>query len=106
MTDNVTLPGTGSVVESIDEGSGVERQVISLGSIGKSGSETQLTAGQKISGGSIPVALPSDPDSRPSSGNIPAVDTGTPSATGQDSMAVTTRTPSATPLRSYARPRP
>src|SRR5229473_3995899 len=102
MTDNVTLPGTGSVVESIDEGAGVERQVISLGSIGKSGSETQLTAGQKTSGNSIPVVLPSDPDSRPSSGTITAVDTGTSSAAGQDSISVITGTPLANSSQAFA----
>src|SRR5205809_2674291 len=102
MTDNVTLPGTGSVVESIDEGSGVERQVISLGSIGKSGSETQLTAGQKTAANSIPVTLNSDPDGRPASGNITAVDSGISSASGQDSIGVLTGTPSANSFQTFA----
>lgn len=31
MADNVTLPGTGTVVESVDVGAGVERQVVTLG---------------------------------------------------------------------------
>jgi hypothetical protein len=31
MTDNTTLPGTGEVVEDIDIGSGVKRQVVALG---------------------------------------------------------------------------
>lgn len=61
MTDNVQITaGSGTTVETIDEGSGVERQVIALASIGKSGSETQLTAGQKTSANSIPVVLASD----------------------------------------------
>jgi hypothetical protein len=33
MADNVTLPGTGAVVETKDQGGGVERQVIEVGSI-------------------------------------------------------------------------
>jgi len=34
MANNVTLPGSGSVVESIDVGGGVERQVVAIGSAG------------------------------------------------------------------------
>lgn len=61
MADNVRItPGVGTIIETIDEGSGVERQVIAIGSIGKSGSETQLTAGQKTSANSIPIVIASD----------------------------------------------
>jgi len=59
MSNNVTLIG-GSVVETIDEGGGVERQVLAIGSIGKAGSETQLVAGQATAANSIPAVLASD----------------------------------------------
>jgi hypothetical protein len=31
MANNVTLPGTGNIVESLDVGGGVERQVVTIG---------------------------------------------------------------------------
>lgn len=63
MANNVSIPttiGSTTTIETIDEGGGVERQVITIGSIGHAGSETQLTAGQKTSANSIPVVLASD----------------------------------------------
>ena len=61
MANNVQITaGSGTTIETIDEGSGVERQVIVLGSIGKSGSETQLTGGQNTSANSIPIVIASD----------------------------------------------
>lgn len=66
MPDNVILPliGPGSQldanVEAIDQGAGIVRQVVVLGSVGRSGSETQLTAGQKTSATSLPVVVASD----------------------------------------------
>lgn len=67
MSNNVQIPTTvGSpttTIETIDEGDGVERQVIVLGSIGDASGETQLSAGQKTSANSIPVVVASDQSS-------------------------------------------
>lgn len=63
MANNVpisTTIGSTTTIESIDEGGGVERQVIVLGSIGHAGSETQLSAGQQTSANSIPVVIASN----------------------------------------------
>jgi hypothetical protein len=64
MSNNVQIPTTlGSpttTIETIDEGGGVERQVIVLGSIGDASGETQLSGGQQTSGNSIPVVVASD----------------------------------------------
>lgn len=64
MSNNVQIPTTlGSpttTIETIDEGGGVERQVIVLGSIGDASGETQLSAGQKTAANSIPVVVASD----------------------------------------------
>jgi hypothetical protein len=61
MSDNVPItPGSGAIIETIDEGGGVERQVITIGSIGDASGETQLSAGQKTSANSIPVVIASD----------------------------------------------
>src|SRR5262245_41129446 len=73
MANNVQIPtsvGLTTTIETIDEGSGVERQVIALGSIGKAGSETQLTGGQKTSANSIPVVVASDQSAVPVSGTF------------------------------------
>ena len=43
QTAVTATPSTSVIVESIDEGSGVERQVVTLGSLGKAGGETQIT---------------------------------------------------------------
>lgn len=50
MGNNVTLPGVGTPVETIDQGGGVERQVVTIGSIGHAGSETQLGTTMPVSG--------------------------------------------------------
>lgn len=64
MSNNVQITaGSGTIIETIDEGGGVERQVITLGSIGDSSDETQLSAGQKTSANSIPVVVASDQSS-------------------------------------------
>jgi hypothetical protein len=102
MSNNVTLPAAGSIVETIDEGSGVERQVVALGSIGKAGSETQLSAGPNTAANSVPVVLNSDPDLRPSAGNITAQDTASSSTTGQNGASIITGTPTANSFRSQA----
>jgi hypothetical protein len=107
MTDNTTLNtmSGGDVVEDIDGANGtggVKRQVVALGGIGKSGSHTALVAGQATGANSIPVVLSSDPDSRPASGTITAQDTGSSSASGQDSIALVTGTPSASSTKSWA----
>jgi hypothetical protein len=71
MADNVQITaGSGTIIETIDEGSGVERQVVVLGSIGKAGSETQLTAGQKTATNSVPVVVASDQSAVPVSGTF------------------------------------
>jgi hypothetical protein len=102
MSNNVTLPAAGSIVETIDEGSGVERQVVALGSIGKAGSETQLSAGPNTAANSVPVVLNSDPDLRPSAGSITAQDTASSSTTGQNGASIITGTPTANSFRSQA----
>jgi hypothetical protein len=107
MADNTTLNtmSGGDVVEDIDGANGstgVKRQVVALGGIGKSGSHTALVAGQATGANSIPVVLSSDPDSRPASGTITAQDTGSSSASGQDSIALVTGTPSASSSKSWA----
>lgn len=102
MANNVTLPATGAVVETIDEGSGVERQVIALGSIGAAGAETQLTAGQKTAAASIPVVSNSDPDYRPAASNITAPDIVSAAATGQDGQSLVTGAPSAGSFAAWA----
>jgi hypothetical protein len=64
MSNNIQIPGivVGElpIIETIDEGGGVSRQVIVLGSIGDASGETQLSAGQKTSANSIPVVVASD----------------------------------------------
>lgn len=64
MSNNVQIPTTlGSpttTIETLDQGGGVSRQVITLGSVGDASGETQLSAGQKTSANSIPVVVASD----------------------------------------------
>lgn len=73
MSDNVIItPGVGAIIEAIDEGGGVERQVVTLGSIGDASAETQLSAGQKTSANSIPVVVASDQSALPMSGTVTA----------------------------------
>jgi hypothetical protein len=88
---NVTLPAQGSgttqpIVETIDEGVGVQRQVINLSGIGKFGSETALTAGQKTAANSIPVVIASDQSSLAVSLTIAPVQV-TPTAATNSSIA-------------------
>jgi hypothetical protein len=89
MSNNVQIPTTlGSpttTIETIDEGGGVERQVIVLGSIGHAGSETQLSAGQQTSANSMPVVVASDQSalsvySAPTSSSSLAITPGSSSA--------------------------
>lgn len=71
MANNVQITaGSGTTIETIDEGGGVERQVIVLGSIGDASGETQLSGGQKTSANSIPVVLASDQSAVPVSGTF------------------------------------
>src|SRR5580658_8611382 len=71
MSNNVPITaGVGTIIEAIDEGGGVERQVITLGSIGDASDETQLSAGQKTSANSIPVVVASDQSAVPVSGTF------------------------------------
>jgi hypothetical protein len=71
VTDNVQITaGSGTIIETIDEGGGVERQVIVLGSIGDASGETQLSAGQKTSANSIPIVIASDQSIVPVSGTF------------------------------------
>ncbi len=64
MTVNLPVGGTGSTgpipVDTALQGSGDEREIITLGGIGPAGGEVQLTAGQKAAAASIPVVLASD----------------------------------------------
>jgi hypothetical protein len=64
MSNNVLIPTTiGSLttpIETIDQGGGVSRQVVVIGSIGDASGETQLSAGQKTSVNSIPIVVASD----------------------------------------------
>jgi hypothetical protein len=101
MANDVPLVG-GAIAETIDEGGGVQRQVTCIGSIGKAGSETQLTAGQKVAASSLPVTLNSDPDTRPASANITAADSASTSANGQDNQIYLTGAPSANSSQSWA----
>ena len=74
MSNNVQIPTTvgapTTTIETIDEGGGVSRQVIVLGSIGDASGETQLSAGQKTSANSIPVVVASDQSAVPVSGTF------------------------------------
>ncbi len=55
MADNVTLPGTGSVIAADDIG-GIEYQRVKL-SLGSDGSATDLPMGEQAKASSMPVAL-------------------------------------------------
>ncbi len=64
MATNLPIGGTGATgpvpVDTVVQGDGSVREIITLGGIGKTGTETQLTAGQKTAAASIPVVLASD----------------------------------------------
>ena len=70
MADNTVLPAGsgGDTIEDIDGANGtggVKRPVVALAGIGKSGSHTALTAGQKTMANSIPVVVASDQSAIP-----------------------------------------
>src|SRR5579883_550959 len=54
-----------------------------------------LSAGQQTKSASLPIVGPSDPDVRPSTGNISAVDSASVTTTGQGGSNIVTGTPSA-----------
>lgn len=58
--------------------------------------------GQKATASSVPVTLPSDPDSRPSPGNITTQDIGSSTATGQNGVSIITGTPTALSFQTFA----
>jgi hypothetical protein len=60
------------------------------------------TLGQQAGAGSSPVVLSSDPDLRPSTGAITVQDTGSTTASGQNSVTVVTGTPTAGSTQSQA----
>jgi hypothetical protein len=102
MSNDVTLPAGGSIIETLDQGGGVQRQVVTLGSIGHAGAETQLAAGQQTATASLPVVLNSDPDVRPGASNITAADIASASAAGQDGQAIITGAPTAGSFQQWA----
>jgi hypothetical protein len=71
QADQLASPPAATNVETVDAAGGV-RQVVTIGSFGAFGSETQLSAGQKTMTASIPVVLASDQSSLTVSGTITA----------------------------------
>lgn len=60
------------------------------------------TLGQKASAASLPVVLPTDPDIRPSTGNITAQDVASASTTGQNGATIVTGSPTAASFQTQA----
>ena len=61
-----------------------------------------LTLGQKLKAGSLPVALPLDPDILNAAATITAADAASTTATGQNSVSVVSGTPTTGSVYSYA----
>lgn len=93
----VVTPGSGVTMKSKDVGSGVQSMQPIL-----SDSSGNPLVGQQPQASSIPVVLPSDPDSRPATGTITVQDTGSSTASGQSSVSIVTGTATASSFNSQA----
>ena len=70
--------------------------------INTGGNLVGLTTGQATVANSLPVTLPSNPDTRTSSGNITIQDTGSSSTTGQNNATIVTGAPTTNSFQSFA----
>lgn len=88
---NVTVASSLTVLSSpIPSGANLIGAV-NLGQVGGS----SISIGQQAMAASLPVVLPSNPDSRPTSGNLTNQDTATSTTTGQNGVTIITGAPTA-----------